>query len=62
MPTPVTRRRFLRYSGLIAGATALSGPYLLRGQNLTSKINVACIGVGGKGSSDTKAQPNWAAT
>ncbi len=55
MPTPVTRRRFLRYSGLIAGATALSGPYLLRGQNLTSKINVACIGVGGKGSSDTES-------
>ncbi len=58
MSTRFTRRRFLRYSALITGATALSGPYLLRGQNLNSKINVACIGVGGKGSSDTESAAN----
>ncbi|MBU6400849.1 MAG: Gfo/Idh/MocA family oxidoreductase [Verrucomicrobia bacterium] len=49
----ISRRRFIRYSSLALGATALSGPYLLRGQNLNSKLNIAQIGVNGKGSSDT---------
>ena len=30
-------------------------PALLRGQNLNSKLNIACIGIGGKGRSDTDA-------
>ncbi|MHB8521120.1 MAG: Gfo/Idh/MocA family protein [Limisphaerales bacterium] len=51
--TDISRRRFIRYSSLALGATALSGPYLLRGQNLNSKLNIAQIGAGGKGSSDT---------
>jgi len=30
-------------------------PTLLRGQNLNSKLNIACIGISGKGQSDTDA-------
>jgi hypothetical protein len=48
-----SRRKFIKTYGLAVGAAALTGPYLLRGQNLNSRINVACIGVGGKGGSDT---------
>ncbi len=36
----------------------MTGPSLLRGQNLNGKINVACIGVNGKGSSDTDSAYN----
>jgi predicted dehydrogenase len=48
-----TRRTFIKYSSFAVGAAALTGPYLLRGQNLNSKLNIAVIGAGGKGSSDT---------
>lgn len=51
--SPQNRRTFIKYSSLAIGAAALSGPYLLRGQNLNSKLNIAAIGAGGKGSSDT---------
>ncbi|MCC6884302.1 MAG: Gfo/Idh/MocA family oxidoreductase [Verrucomicrobiales bacterium] len=47
-----TRRKFLRNTGLAAGVT-FGFPAFVRGQNLNSKIRIACIGVGGKGSSDT---------
>ncbi|MFT5465923.1 MAG: hypothetical protein ACI8UO_001019 [Verrucomicrobiales bacterium] len=50
--TDSTRRKFLRNTGLAAGAT-IGFPAIVRGQNLNSKIRVACIGVGGKGDSDT---------
>jgi Oxidoreductase family, NAD-binding Rossmann fold/Oxidoreductase family, C-terminal alpha/beta domain len=48
----LSRRHFIKYG---AAATALLGvaPGFVRGQNLNSRIRVACIGVGGKGSSDT---------
>src|SRR5262245_51875859 len=47
----LSRRRF---SKLLAASTlgALSGPALLRGQNLNNKLNVAVIGVGGRGGSN----------
>lgn len=48
-----SRRQFLIRTGLGAGGLALGFPAIVRGQNLNSRINVACIGVGGKGSSDT---------
>lgn len=48
-----TRRSFLQSSGLTAAST-IGFPAIIRGQNLNSKIRVACIGVGGKGDSDTK--------
>ncbi len=47
-PGIVSRRQF---SKLLASTTlgALSAPVFLRGQNLNSKLNVAVIGVGGRG-------------
>ena len=48
-----TRRHFLKKSTLLAGST-FGFPAIVSGQNLNSKIQVACIGVGGKGDSDTK--------
>jgi hypothetical protein len=54
----LTRRSFLQHSALLAGTAAFAAPYLLRGQNLNSRINVACIGVGGKGGSDTDSAFN----
>jgi len=53
--SPTNRREFLKTSSLAAGALALGVPTLLRGQNLNSKLNIACIGIGGKGLSDTDA-------
>ena len=48
----VTRRKFVRNTGVATGSV-LGFPAIVSGQNLNSKIRVACIGVGGKGSSDT---------
>ena len=47
-----TRRKFVKNTGITAGSV-LGFPAIVSGQNLNSKIRVACIGVGGKGSSDT---------
>jgi len=47
------RRDFLRATSLAAGAVAFGVPTLLRGANLNSKLNIACIGAMGKGKSDT---------
>ena len=50
-----TRRKFLGATGSAAASGAVFGfPAIVSGQNLNSKIRVACIGVGGKGDSDTK--------
>lgn len=46
------RRQFIKKSGLLAGGT-FGMPAFVSGKNLNSKIQVACIGVGGKGRSDT---------
>jgi hypothetical protein len=51
----VDRREFIKTSSLAAGALAFGAPAILRGQNLNSKLNIACIGIGGKGRSDTDA-------
>jgi predicted dehydrogenase len=48
----LNRRHFLQQTGLGAGGLLLGAPAIVRGQNLNSRINVACIGVGGKGESD----------
>lgn len=47
------RRNFLKTATLAGGAVAFGVPTLLRGQNLNSKLNIAVIGAGGKGASDT---------
>jgi hypothetical protein len=48
-----SRRQFIKYGSLAAGAV-LTGPYLLRGQNLNSRLNIAQIGCSGKGGSDAQ--------
>ena len=48
-----TRRNFLTTATLAGGAVVFGVPTLLRGQNLNSKLNIAVIGAGGKGESDT---------
>ncbi len=48
------RRDFLKASTLAAGAAFFGVPTLLRGQNLNSKLNIACIGITGKGGTDTE--------
>jgi predicted dehydrogenase len=50
----VSRRKFLRTTGLGAGAV-MGFPAIVRGQNLNERIRYAAIGVGGKGSSDVTA-------
>jgi hypothetical protein len=52
-PSRVDRREFLKTSSLAAGALMFGAPAIVRGQHLNSKLNIACIGVGGKGRSDT---------
>src|SRR5689334_620424 len=45
------RRRFLS-SLAVSTAGALAAPAFLRGQNLNSRLNIAAIGVGGRGASN----------
>src|ERR1700678_1818230 len=51
----IDRREFIKTSSLAAGALVFGAPAFLRGQNLNSKLNIACVGIGGKGRSDTDA-------
>jgi hypothetical protein len=55
--TDLSRRRFLRTTGLGAGAI-LGFPSLVRGRNLNDRIRVAAVGVGGKGTSDVNNVAN----
>jgi len=48
-----TRRQFLKRTSLVAGTAAFTFPYVGRVLGANDKINVACIGVGGKGDSDS---------
>lgn len=52
-PIQWNRRNFLKTATLASGAVVFGVPTLLRGQNLNSKLNIASIGAGGKGASDT---------
>jgi hypothetical protein len=47
------RRAFLRRTTLAAGAASLPFPFVGRVLGANDRINVACIGVGGKGESDS---------
>jgi hypothetical protein len=49
----VNRRQFLKTTAVAAGAVTFGVPTLLRAANLNSKLNIAAIGVMGKGQSDT---------
>src|SRR6185369_17725971 len=48
-----TRRQFLRRTSLAATTAALTFPYVGRVLGANEKINIACVGVGGKGDSDS---------
>jgi len=49
----LSRRNFLRRTTLAAGAAAMYFPYVGNVLGANDRINVACIGVGGKGDSDS---------
>lgn len=49
--TPTTRRRFGR-TVTTAAALTLGAPAFLRARNVNEKLNIACIGVGGRGGSN----------
>ncbi len=49
----LTRRHFLARTTLAAGAAAMYFPYVGRVLGANDRINVACIGVGGKGAQDS---------
>ncbi|MCX6891559.1 MAG: Gfo/Idh/MocA family oxidoreductase [Verrucomicrobia bacterium] len=49
----LTRRDFIKRTTIAAGATALAFPYVGNVLGANDRINVACIGVGGKGDSDS---------
>src|SRR5947207_12397491 len=49
------RRDFLKTTSLFAGAAAISAPYFMRAAGANERINIACIGVGGKGDSDSSS-------
>src|ERR1019366_3254826 len=51
----ISRRRFLYYSALAAGATALPGFGIAQSRRLSpnDKLNIGVVGVSGKGGSDT---------
>ena len=51
--TGATRRDFLRNSTVAAAAATIGFPYINKALGANDKIRVACIGVGGKGGSDT---------
>lgn len=51
MMSPLNRRDFLKQSAL-TGLATVSGTRLLRAASANSKVNIACVGVGGKGWSD----------
>jgi hypothetical protein len=53
-----SRRQFIKYGSLAAGGAVVTGPYVLRGQNLNSRLNIAQFGLGVKGMSDAQ----WCAT
>src|SRR6267143_5490774 len=50
---PISRREFMRRTSLAGGAAALTFPYVGRVLGANDSINVACIGVGNKGDSDS---------
>src|SRR5262249_42575199 len=51
--TPLTRRHFLKTTSVAIGAASLSFPFVGNVLGANDRINVACIGVGGKGDSDS---------
>ena len=55
MNTPTTRREFLKKATLAGAGLLVTGPFILRGDEPSpnSKLNIAIIGAGGRGGSNT---------
>jgi predicted dehydrogenase len=51
--SPLNRRQFLSRTTLALGAVTFAFPYVGRVLGANGRINIACIGVGGKGDSDS---------
>ncbi|MBD3267554.1 gfo/Idh/MocA family oxidoreductase [bacterium] len=51
LPQGISRRRFIHQSAAV-GAAILGCPAIVRGRNLNDKLNIAGIGVGGRGRSN----------
>jgi hypothetical protein len=51
----LSRRKFIQRSSWALGATALSFPFVGTVLGANDRVNLACIGTGGKGDSDTSA-------
>ncbi|HZM01868.1 MAG TPA: Gfo/Idh/MocA family oxidoreductase [Candidatus Saccharimonadales bacterium] len=51
----LSRRKFIQRAGWAAGGVALSFPYVGNVLGANDRINLACIGCGGKGAGDTTA-------
>src|SRR5882672_7089080 len=54
-PFPFTRRQFLNRTTIAIGTAAFSFPFVGKVLGANDRINVACIGVGGKGYEDSSA-------
>jgi predicted dehydrogenase len=50
----LSRRQFLNQA-TAAGVVALAAPAIVRGRSLNDKLNLACIGVGGRGADNLKS-------
>ena len=50
----LSRRDFIKRTSIAGGAAAFSFPFVGRVLGANDRINVACIGAGGKGDSDSK--------
>src|SRR5512134_3264479 len=57
-PNALTRRQFLYRSSFAAGSAALAFPYVGQVLGANERLNIACIGVGGKGDSDSSDAKN----
>src|SRR5580658_5181434 len=51
--TALTRRQFISRTAVAAGAAAMYFPYVGNVLGANDRINIACIGVGGKGDQDS---------
>ncbi|MBQ9126401.1 MAG: twin-arginine translocation signal domain-containing protein, partial [Thermoguttaceae bacterium] len=57
----LNRRQFLKTSALSAAALGVSGvasPYVARANNASSKLNIAVIGIGGRGAGNINELPH----
>src|SRR5262249_49278899 len=53
LKTGLSRRQFLARTSFAVGAASMSFPYVGHVLGANDRINVACVGVGGKGDSDS---------